>query len=60
MLVDDVINQSIEEFEEEETEKSNLLSITGLITNRSFTETPKELRRSKRIAEKNKRKPYDK
>ena len=60
MLVDDVINQSIEEFEEEETEKSNLLSITGLITNGSFTETPKELRRSKRIAEKNKRKPYDK
>ena len=60
MLVDDVINQSIEEFEEEETEKSNLLSITGLITNGSFTEIPKELRRSKRIAEKNKRKPYDK
>ena len=60
MLVDDIINQSIEELEEEETEKSNLLSITELITKGSSTETPKELRRSKRIAEKNKRKPYDK
>ena len=56
MLVDDITNQSIEELEEEETEKNNLSSITELITNGSFTETPiKELRRSKR-----KRKPYDK
>ena len=60
MLVDDIINQSVEELEEEETEKK-LLSITELITNGSFTETPiKELRRSKRIAEQKKRKPYDK
>ena len=57
MLVDDIINQSIEELEEEETEKNNLPSITELITTDSFTETPiKELRRSKRIAEKKKQK----
>ena len=36
MLVDDIINQSIEELEEEETEKSNLLSITELITKGSL------------------------
>ena len=48
MLVDDIINQSIEELEEEETEKNNLSSITELVTTDSFTETPiKELRRSK-------------
>ena len=53
MLVDDIINQSIEELEEEETEKYYFPSITELITNGTFTETPiKELRRSKRIAEK--------
>ena len=40
LLVDDIVNQSIEELEEEETEKNNLLSITELITNGSFTETP--------------------
>ena len=57
MLVDDIINQSIEELEEEETEKNNLPSITELITTDSFTETPiKELRRSKCIAEKKKQK----
>ena len=62
LLVDDIVNQSIEELEEEETEKNNLLSITELITNGSFTETPvKELRRSKQIADKKKkRKPYNK
>ena len=60
ILVDDIINRSIEELEEEETGKNNLPKITELITNPSFTETPiKELRRSKRIADK-KRKPYDK
>ena len=60
MLVDDIINWSIEELEEEETEKNNLPLITKVITKASFTETPiKELRRSKRIADK-KRKPYDK
>ena len=48
MLVDDIINQSIEELEEEETEKNKLLSITEFITNGSFTEKQiKELRRSK-------------
>ena len=48
MLVDDIINQSIEELKEEETEKNKLLSITEVVTNDSFTETPiKELRRSK-------------
>ena len=41
MLVDDIINQSIEELEEEETEKNNLLSVSQLITNGSFTGTPK-------------------
>ena len=57
LLVDDIVNQSIEELEEEETEKNNLLSITELITNGSFTETPvKEIRRSKRIADKKKKK----
>ena len=40
MLFDDITNQSIEELEEEETEKNKLLSITKLITNGSFTETP--------------------
>ena len=60
MLVDDIINQSIEELEEEEPEKNNLRSITEFITNSSFTETPiKKLRSSKRIVEK-RRKPYDK
>ena len=60
-MVDDIVNQSIEELEEE-TEKNNLLSIAELITNGSFTETPvKELRRSKRIADKKKkRKLYNK
>ena len=58
MLIDDIINQSIEELEGEETEKNKLPSITELITNGSFTETPmKELRRSKGIAEQKKRKP---
>ena len=48
MLVDDIINQSIEELEEEETEKNKLLSITEFITNGNFTEKQiKELRRSK-------------
>ena len=32
MLVDDIINQSIEELEEEGTEKNNLLSVTELQT----------------------------
>ena len=41
MTVDDIINQSIEELEEEETEKNNLLSISELITNGSFTATSK-------------------
>ena len=50
MLVDD-INQSIEELEEEKTEKNNLSSITELIINVNFTKTPKALRRSKGIAE---------
>ena len=55
MLVDDIINQSIEELEEEETEKNKLPSITELIINISFTEAPiKELGRSRRIAEKKK------
>ena len=55
MLVDDIINQSVEELEGEETEKNKLSSITELITNGSFTETTiKELRRSKRIAEQKK------
>ena len=41
--------------EGEETEKNKLPSITELITNGSFTETPmKELRRSKGIAEQKK------
>ena len=40
MLIDDIINQSTEELEEEETEKNNLLSITEIIKNSSFTETP--------------------
>ena len=58
MLVNDIINQSIEELEEE-TEQINLPSITEIITNGSFAaETPK-LRRSKHIAEK-RRKPYNK
>ena len=58
MLVNDIINQSIEELEEE-TEQNNLPSITEIITNGSFAaETPK-LRRSKHIAEK-RRKPYNK
>ena len=61
MLVDDIVNQSIEELGEE-TEKNKLLSITELFTNSSFTKAPiKELRRSKRVAEqKKKRKPYGK
>ena len=50
MLVDDII-QSIEELEEEKTEKNNLSSITELIINVNFTKTPKALRRSKGIAE---------
>ena len=56
MLVDDIINQSIEELDEE-TEKNKLLSTTELITKGSFTEKPiKELRRSKRINEQKKKK----
>ena len=45
MLLDDIINQSMEKLEEEEeTEINKLPSITELILNGSFTETPiKEL-----------------
>ena len=44
MLLDDIINQSIEELEEEETEINKLPSVAELILNGSFTETPiKEL-----------------
>ena len=58
MLVNDIINQSIEQLEEE-TGQNNLLSIAEIITNDSFAvETPK-LRRSKHIAEK-RQKPYNK
>ena len=58
MLVNDVINQSIEQLEEE-TEQNNLLSIAEIIINDSFAvETPK-LKRSKHIAEK-RQKPYNK
>ena len=58
MLVNDILNQSIEELEDE-TKQNSLPSITGIITNGSFAaETPK-LRRSKRIVEK-RRKPYNK
>ena len=58
MLVNDIINQSIEQLEEE-TEQNNLLSIAEIITNDSFAvETPK-LKRSKDIAEK-RQKPYNK
>ena len=57
-MVNDILNQSIEELEDE-TKQNSLPSITGIITNGSFAaETPK-LRRSKRIAEK-RRKPYNK
>ena len=55
MLIYDIINQSIEEMEKEETEKNKLSSITELITNSSFTETPiKALGRSRRIVEQKK------
>ena len=58
MLINDIINQSIEELEEE-TEQKTLLSITEIVTNDSFAaETPK-LKRSKCLAEK-RGKPYDK
>ena len=58
MLVNDIINQSIEELEEE-MEQNPLPSITEIVTNDSFAaETPK-LKRSKCLAEK-KGKPYDK
>ena len=36
MLIDDIINQSIEELEEEKTEKIKLQSITEFITNGSI------------------------
>ena len=36
MLIDDIIKQSIEELEEEKTEKIKLQSITELITNGSI------------------------
>ena len=56
-MLDDIINQSIEELEEEEKEINKLPSTTGLILNGSFTETPiKELWRSKRIAGQKKKK----
>ena len=53
MLVDDdVINESFDEIIEEN--EKNLPSVAEIIENSSFTETPvRELRRSKRIAEKN-------
>ena len=55
-MLDDIINQSMEKLEEEETEINKLPSITELILNGSFTETPiKELWRSKRIAEQKKK-----
>ena len=58
MLINDIINQSIEELEEE-TEQNPLPSITEIVTNDSFAaETPK-LKRSKCLAEK-RGKPYDK
>ena len=60
-MLDDIINQSMEKLEEEETEINKLLSITELILNGSFTETPiKELWKSKRIAEQKKNKYNDK
>ena len=40
MLVDDILNQSIEELEDKKQNKNRLLSITELITNGSFTEAP--------------------
>ena len=52
MLVDDVINESFDEIVEEN--EKNLPSVAEIIENSTFTETPvRELRRSKRIAEKN-------
>ena len=52
MLVDDIINESFDEIIEEN--EKNLPSVAEIIENSSFTETPvRELRRSKRIAEKN-------
>ena len=58
MLVNDIINQSIEQLEEE-TEQNNLLSIAEIIINDSLAvETPK-LKRSKHIAKK-RQKPYNK
>ena len=38
MLVDDILNQSIEELEEKKTNYNNLQSIAEIITNGSFTE----------------------
>ena len=53
MLVEDVINKSIEGLEVEE---KNLPSITQIIKNGSFTEkSVRELNRSKRIAEQRKK-----
>ena len=58
MLVDDVITEYFDEVIEEN--EKTLPTIAEIIENDSFTETPvRELRRSKRITEKNK-KPYDK
>ena len=52
MLVDDVINESFDEITE--GNEKNLPTIAEIIENSSFTETSgRELRRSKRIAEKN-------
>ena len=58
MLVDDVITEYFDEVIEEN--EKTLPTIAEIIENDSFTETPvRELRRSKRITEKNK-KSYDK
>ena len=58
MLINDIINQSIEELEEE-TEQKTLLSITEIVTNDSFAAETQKLKRSKCLAEK-RGKPYDK
>ena len=58
MLVNDIINQSIEQLEEE-TEQNNLLSIAEIITNDSFAVETRKPRRSKHIAKK-RQKPYNK
>ena len=58
MLVDDVITEYFDEVIEEN--EKTLPTIAEIIENDSFTETPvRELRRSKRITEKNK-KSYNK